>query len=246
MIGEGVHKEYRETAKNGGDILWHVTIKGRNELTPGISLHMSLKVFEDKKDMDVEELKRKVKEFDIQTPDPSKLKFSTTIFTSERDGLKYYMLLIDGSDKAYEDFYNSLRHCGTVYKKFLPHITIDKELYDTINEDGLLPEEIKFQTLTIEAGAGNTVYEFDKSERISVEVLKEAALFTDFKDSMVLMMPTSVFENWLNDNPKQRHEILIKHEERVRFHFADEEAVKYALKHGVPQTYEFLRKKKCS
>ena len=61
MIGEGVHNIYKERAEKGGDILWHVTIKGRKELTEGIPLHMSLKVFEDKKDMDIEELKRKAR-----------------------------------------------------------------------------------------------------------------------------------------------------------------------------------------
>ena len=246
MIGDGVHNIYKERAAKGGDILWHVTIKGRKELTEGIQLHMSLKVFEDKKDMDIKELKAKVEEFDIQTPRPEKLTFKTTIFTSDRDGKKYYMLLISGTDKAYADFYDSLKHCGTVYKKFMPHITIDKELYDLINKEGLSPEEIKFDTLTIEAGAGNTVHEFDKSERIDSGVLKEAAYYTDLKNTFAVMMPTEIFENWLKDNPGKREEILIKHEERVRFHFADEESIKYALKHGVSQTYEFLRKKKCS
>jgi hypothetical protein len=245
MIGEGVHKEYKETAKNGGDILWHVTIKGQKELTQGIHLHMSLKVFEDKKDMDIEELKRKVKEFDIKTPDPRKLRFRTTIFTSQRDGLKYYMLLIDGSDKAYEDFYDSLKHCGTVYKKFMPHITIDKVLYEKINKEGLKPEEIEFQELTIEAGAGNTIYEFEKSEQF-VPIMKETAFYTDLRNSVAISLPTENFKNWLQDNPQHKSELLAKHEERVRFHFGTEEVAKYALEHGIAKTYEFLRKNKCN
>jgi hypothetical protein len=167
-VGEGVHDVYKERARKGGDVLWHVVIKGQKELAHGIPLHMSLKVFEDSKDMNMDEIKTKVKEFNIHTPDPKKLKFWTKIFTSERDGKQYYMLMVDGCDKAYEEFYNSMKHCGTVYKRFMSHVTIDKGLYDKINEDGLKPEEVEFDSLTIEKGAGNTVHRFEESLEKSV------------------------------------------------------------------------------
>lgn len=248
MIGEGVHNIYKERAQKGGDILWHVTIKGRRELAKGIPLHMSLKVFEDKKDMDIEELKRKVKEFSIKTPDPKKLSFKTTIFTSERDGKKYYMLLIEGADKEYGEFYESLKHCGTVYKKFMPHITIDKDLYEQINENGLKSDEIHFDALTIEAGSGNTVFEFkdlEKSENF-VQIMKDAAFYTDLRDSAIIALPNNLFKNWLQDNPESKMEIFAKHEDRVRFHFGTEEIAKYAIQHGIDKAYEFLRKNKCN
>lgn len=163
-LGEGVHDVYKERARMGGDVLWHCTIRGQSELTDGIPLHMSLKVFNDKKDMDMAEIKKKVKELDIKTPDPKKLKFSTKIFTSEVDGKKYYMLMIDGVDENYAQFYNEMKHCGTVYKSFMPHVTIDQNLFDSINERPLEASEIVFSDLTIEEGAGNTVHEFGKSE----------------------------------------------------------------------------------
>lgn len=248
MIGEGVHNIYKERAAKGGDILWHVSIKGRKELTKGIPLHMSLKVFEDKKEMDVEELKRKVEEFKIRTPDPKKLKFKTTIFTSDRDGKQYFMLLIEGADKSYGDFYESLKHCGTVYKKFMPHITIDKELYEQINNDGLKAEEIHFEPLTIEAGSGNTVFEFSELEKSEnfIQIMKEAAFYTDLRDSAIIALPDNMFKNWLEDNQDSKKQILAKHEDRVRFHFGTEEVAKYAIQHGITKAYEFLRKNKCS
>ena len=163
-LGEGVHDNYKQRASKGGDVLWHVTIKGQKELAPGIPLHMSLKVFEDKKDMDLDEIKEKIKKIDVQTPNPRDLTFKTTIFTSERDGKKYYMLLVNGTDKAYSDFYEDFKHTGTVYKKFMPHITLDKGLYDKINKEGLKPEEICFGELSVEHGTGNTIFSFKKSE----------------------------------------------------------------------------------
>lgn len=244
MLGEGVHNIYKERAAKGGDILWHVTIKGRKELTEGIHLHMSLKVFEDKKDMNMDEIKEKVKEFNIQTPDPKELAFKTTIFTSERDGKKYYMLLVDGTDKSYKDFYESLKHCGTVYKKFMAHITIDKDLYEEINKNGLKPEEIKFQDLTIEKGAGNTVHEFNKSEEFLSIVRETIELNIDFKKyETAVLLPDVFLSNYIEDRPGLEKQILKKHEERVYHHFSnDKELAAYAIKHGIKEAYALKRK----
>lgn len=243
MIGKGVHNIYKERAAKGGDILWHVTIKGQKELTEGIPLHMSLKVFEDKKDMDVKELKAKVSEFKIKTPNPETLTFKTTIFTSDRDGKKYYMLLVEGVDREYGQFYESLKHCGTVYKKFMPHITIDKDLYDRINRDGLKPSEVKFDDLTIEAGAGNTIHEFAKSENF-LQIMKETAFYTELRQTSVISLADSTFKNWLEDNAEYKRQIIEKHEERVKFHFGHSEITKYAIQNGIVKAYEFLRKNK--
>jgi len=246
MIGDGVHDVYKERAHKGGDVLWHVTIKGQKELTKGIPLHMSLKVFEDKKDMNLDEIKDKVKQFDIKTPNPEKLKFKTTIFTSDRDEKKYYMLTMEGTDKAYEDFYDSLKHCGTVYKKFIPHITIDKDLYDRINEEGLKPEEVMFEELTIEYGAGNTVHEFEKSENF-VSLVKETILLNcDLQKHLkVISLDSEFVFNYLQDNVDLKEQILRKHEDRIQHHFGDDkEALDFAMKHGIAEAYKFLNRRK--
>lgn len=238
-IGEGVHNIYKERASKGGDVLWHVTVKGQNELAPGIPLHMSLKVFEDKKDMDLDEIKRKVEEFDIRPPKPEKLSFKTTVFTSERDGIKYYMLLLEGTDKAYADFYESLKHCGTVYKKFMPHITIDKGLYDKINAEGIKAEEVMFGNLCIEAGAGNTIHAFNKSEKLNVireTILLNSELRAHFKS---LRLSDKILENYLQDNPSLEKEVMKKHEERLKVHFGDDQKlIRIALERGIEEAYK--------
>lgn len=244
-IGEGVHNVYKERAQKGGDILWHAKIKGQTELTEGIPLHMSLKVFEDKKDMNVQELKEKVKEFGIKTPDVSELKFKTTVFTSERDEKKYYMLLVEGTDKAYEDFYESLKHCGTVYKKFMPHITIDKGLYDKINEEGLKPEEVEFEELSIEHGAGNTIHEFKKS--LDIDTMKETiAIHVDLnaKHAKARFLAPIFFQNYLQDNQGLSEQILNKHEDRINHHFGnDTELIAIAWTKGIKEAYKLKDKK---
>lgn len=238
-IGEGVHDSYKERASKGGDILWHVTIKGQNELAPGIPLHMSLKVFADKNEMNMDEIKHKVEVFDIRPPKPEKLTFKTTIFTSEIDGKQHYMLMVHGTDKAYADFYEDFKHCGTVYKKFMPHITIDKGLYDKINEEGLKPEELVFTNLTIEAGAGNTIYAFNKSEQLNA--IREAVMLNgDFeKYSKIKMMNDSILVKYLQDNPGLEGEVLSKHGERIKAHFGDDlRLIQIAWNKGIKEAYK--------
>lgn len=242
-VGEGVHDIYKERARSGGDVLWHVTIKGQKELAEGIPLHMSLKVFADKKDMNLDEIKKKVKEFKIKTPNPADLKFKTTVFTSERDGKEYYMLLIEGVDDCYSRFYDSLKHCGTVYKKFMPHVTIDKGLYERINQEGLKPEEVSFKDLSIEHGAGNTVHEF-KSFGKSEDIRETIFLSSDLENyRKAVCLSDSFLTNYLQDNPGLEEAVIKKYEERLMVHFGNnQELIQIAWKDGIKKAYESLRK----
>lgn len=66
-----------------------------------------------------------------------------------------------------------MKHCGTVYDEFMSHITIDEGLYTKINEEGLKPEEVKFEPLTIEQGAGNTIHHFESEDMNKAENLEK-------------------------------------------------------------------------
>lgn len=236
-LGDGVHDSYKERAQQGGDILWHATIKGQTELAPGIPLHMSLKVFSDKKEMNLNEIKHKVELHDIRPPKPEKLSFKTTIFTSEFDGKQHYMLLIGGTDKAYSDFYEDFKHCGTVYKKFMPHITIDKGLYDKINEEGLKPEEVMFSNLTVEAGAGNTIYAFNKSETLNI-VRDMARFHSDTNSLRITMMDDFTLTKFLQDNPGMEQQALEKHGQRLKAHFGNDlRLIQIAWEKGLEAAY---------
>jgi hypothetical protein len=238
-LGEGVHDGYKQRASKGGDVLWHVTIKGQNELSPGIPLHMSLKVFESQKDMDMDEIKHKVALYDIRPPKPEKLSFKTTIFTSEKDGKDYYMLLVHGTDKEYSEFYDDMKHVGTVYKKFMPHITIDKGLYDKINDEGLKPEEVIFGNLCIEAGTGNTVYAFNKAERLSI-VREIVGMSIELKKSFrISHLNDELLNNYLQDHPSLEREVMKKHEERIKAHFGtDKKLIHIAWESGLREAYK--------
>ncbi len=155
---------YKEEAQKGFDVLFRVKIKGKTHLTDGIFLHMSLKIFKDKKEFDIEELKKIIKENDIVTPDSKDLEFEPTIFTSERNGQEYHMLVVKGLDDRYSKLYRMFKDVGTVYKKFMSHITINKEIYDDIEKNGIESKDVEFGQLLIEAGPGNTIAEFNKSE----------------------------------------------------------------------------------
>lgn len=162
--GVGVHQSYKDEAAKGCDVLFHVAIKGRHMLVDDIPLHMSIKIFKSMDEFDLDELKEYVKEHDISSPDPQCMIFKPIIFTSEVTGLKYYMLKIEGMPKKYEELYNKYKHVGNVYKQFMTHVTIDKEIYDDIKENGITADDIEFSHLVLEKGAGNTHHDFGKSE----------------------------------------------------------------------------------
>jgi 2'-5' RNA ligase len=164
-VGVGIPNSYRKDANQKADVLWKVKIKGRKFLVDDIPLHMSLRVFDylDKEDMS--EVKEKVRELKLRTPDPKRLTFKTTKFHSRHTHVDYYMLKVSGLHESCESFFNHFKHgYGFSHDKFMGHITIDKDLYDKINRDGLEPDEIEFSALSIEIGANNSVYEFDHKE----------------------------------------------------------------------------------
>jgi 2'-5' RNA ligase len=164
--GVGVPSSYKEQAKKGCDVLFCVTIKGRSTLVDDIPLHMSLKIFGDKKEFDLDEMKEYVEEHDICSPDPKDLTFKPIIFTAEQSKMDYYMLKIEGLPPKYKALYDHYGHVGNVYKNFMTHVTIDKKLYDDLKENGVTADDVEFGPLTLEHGANNPVHTFEKSEEM--------------------------------------------------------------------------------
>jgi len=162
--GVGVHQSYKDEAAKGCDVLFHVSIKGRHTLVDDIPLHMSIKIFKSLDEFDLDELKAYVKEHDISSPDPQCMIFKPIIFKSEYTGLEYYMLKIEGLPPKYKALYDKYDKVGNVYKQFMTHVTIDKEIYDDIKENGITADDIEFSHLVLEKGAGNTYHDFGKSE----------------------------------------------------------------------------------
>ena len=166
---------YKEEASKGYDVLFRVKIKGKSELTDGIPLHMSLKIFKDPKEFDIEKLKKIIKDNDIVAPNNQDLEFKPTIFTSERNGQEYHMLVIIGLDDRYGKLYREYKDVGITYRKFMPHITINKEIYDDIVANGIKADDVEFGELLIEAGPENTICSFSKSQDLE-KGIKQGAL----------------------------------------------------------------------
>jgi len=161
--GVGIPTDYKKEAHNKFDVLWKVKIKGRKTLVDDIPFHCSLRVFDNLKKEDIEKVKEKIKEYGIHTPDSKSLHFKPILFHSKHTHEDYYMLKIDGMSEACDKFFHHFKEgYGFSHPKFMAHITIDKALYDEINKDGLEPEEIEFDDLTIENGASNTIDTLEK------------------------------------------------------------------------------------
>lgn len=156
--GTGVGKEYKDSANNSANVMWRAKVKGRKMLADNIPLHMSLKTFDKPHELPIDEVKQKAQELGIQRPDPAKLKYEPTIFTSQRNGKTYYMLKLHGTDPSYDKFAEHFKGRGITYPNYMGHITIDKELHDQIKKEGIKPHEVEFSPLMIEHGANNPTH----------------------------------------------------------------------------------------
>lgn len=164
--GVGVPNDYKKEAHDKFDVLWKVRLKGRKFLVDDIPLHCSLRVFDKLDEKGKAEVKKQIEELGVHTPDPKDLKFKTTIFHSRHTHRDYYMLKIEGMSESCDKFFNHFKEgYGFSHPSFKAHITIDKELYDDINKEGLEPDEVEFDDLTIEAGAGNTIHHFEELDK---------------------------------------------------------------------------------
>ncbi len=156
---EKIQEDYKDKARTHVDILFRVKIKGREKLSEEIPLHMSLKIFEGMEDFTIKEVEEAVEKFGIVSPDPKKLTFKPIIFNTKEN--VYYMLKLEGIDDSYEKFYESFGKRGTVYEKFMAHITINEAMYNRFKENELKPEDVEFGPLIVEEGANNCVHTFD-------------------------------------------------------------------------------------
>lgn len=161
--GTGVPQEYKNKANSSANIMWRAKVKGRKVLADNIPLHMSLKTFDKAHELPHDEVANKVKELGIERPDPSKLQYEPTTFTSQRNGQTYYMLKLHGHDPSYDKFVEHFKGRGITYPNFMGHITIDKELHDQIQKEGIQPHEVEFSPLMIEHGADNPTHMFPDS-----------------------------------------------------------------------------------
>lgn len=156
--GTGVHDSYKKAAHEGANVMWRAKVKGRKTLVDDIPLHASLKTFNDQNDVPIDEIKQKAQELGLQRPDSSKLKYEATTHVSPRTNQTYYMLKLHGTDPAYQKFNDHFKGRGITYPSFMGHITIDKELHDQIQREGIQPHEVEFSPLMIEHGANNPTH----------------------------------------------------------------------------------------
>jgi len=158
--GTGVPESYKQAANSGGNVMWRASIKGRKSLSTGIPLHVSLKTFDKPEDLPIDEIQQKVKELNIQRPDPNKLQYEATTHVSPKTGQSYYMLKLHNHAPAHEAFNQHFNGRGISYPKYMQHITIDKELHDQIQKEGIGPGDVQFSPLMIEQGANNPTHIF--------------------------------------------------------------------------------------
>lgn len=161
---KGVQQSYKDVANSSANVMFRAKIKGHKELDAGIPLHMTVKTFDKPKEMPIDEIKSKAEELNIQRPNPHDLKYEPTMFTSKRNGNTYYMLKISGTHPSIQKLNEHFKGQGITHDDFMAHVTINKELYDKIKNEGLKPHEVEFSPLMIEHGAGNVTHIFQDNQ----------------------------------------------------------------------------------
>lgn len=162
--GKGVPASYKKIANSSVNVMWRAKVKGHKVLDGNIPLHTTLKTFDKPDEAPLDEVKQKVAELGIERPDPSGLKFEAVTHVSPRTGQTYYMLKMHGTHPAYDAFHEHFKGRGITYEKFMPHITINKEIYDQIKKEGIQPHEVEFSPLLVEHGADNATHIFPDSQ----------------------------------------------------------------------------------
>lgn len=141
-LSKAMDSQYVKDAHGGHTLLVPVTVAGQKELAPGIPHHITVKMFRKPGEpLDPEKMKRieaDLDRFKLTTPHPSQLRFEPDSFVSPRSGKTYYALKVHGMPKEYSEVYNHFKDIGVTFPEYLPHITIDKGMYDKI-QSGELP-----------------------------------------------------------------------------------------------------------
>src|ERR1700734_4131218 len=166
--GSGVPDSYKKDAHAGANVMWRAKVKGHKTLADDIPLHVSLKTFDKPGEVPIDEIHQKVKELGIQRPDPKKLTVKPEIFTSPRNGKSYYMLKLHNTDPSYKTFNDHFAGRGITHKNpdgnFMGHITVNKDIYDKVQKEGIKPEDLEFSPLMIEHGANNPTHLFPDNQ----------------------------------------------------------------------------------
>lgn len=246
---------YKGFALAGLDLMFPVKLKGKAK-RPDIKLmyHVTIMLFDVEKDTpeQVHEIAHKLA---LYPPDPKELTVKMATMKG-RTGYNLYNINLHGPEtKRLEELFNQFSSMGyhSGYK-FQAHITVDKETWDAFQkEDGKTAFEAGIEFLPAELRQGdklvvsydNKYNSLNKSE-IDMDTMKETILLNPGLGghSKAIVLPLSVFKNYLQDNPGLEQEILKKHEDRITHHFGEnKELSDFALKHGIKKTYEFMRKK---
>ncbi len=148
---------YKSIATSASNLMFPVSLYKQDTLDGNIPLHMTVKTFHPTDHIDITNLKSQVKAFDIKTPDPTSLHFKP--FLLSKSGTTYYLIKVTGLSNNLEALYNEYRDIGYTYDHFIPHFTVDKNMYDKVSLQGIVSSDIVFDPLVLAKGA-QIVYEF--------------------------------------------------------------------------------------
>ena len=154
-----IGEQYKNIARSHVNLLYPVSIGGRHRLVDEIPLHVSVKIFGEGGQIQPEEVFRRLQPYEqsLKQPiDASKLRIVPYKFTG-RTGELHHVLLLNGMPDHLSQIYHANRDIGFNYPQFLPHVTVDKAIWDKVNEGHLQPKDVGLEIHPPELRVGNQV-----------------------------------------------------------------------------------------
>ena len=154
-----ISAEYNQAAHSKLDLVYPVSINNRHILTTNVPFHMSVKIFGDSTPELSDEAFRRLAPHEAalkQPIDESKLHIMPYKFQGTSGDLNH-VLVIHGMPSHLNSIYDANQDIGKIYPEKFSHITVDKEIWDKVNEGHLQPNDIGLKFHPAELRSGNQV-----------------------------------------------------------------------------------------
>lgn len=195
-------------------LMFPVSINGKNkdEEGSGVDYHTTLKVIGSKPAHSHEQIQDVVNRYNLEPP--KDVEIEPHILNSHKGPV--HTLRIKNASKSWAHAHHDLSEENpSMYKQFVPHITVSKELHDKVKEENLTAKDIglKFHPLQYRVGA-DTVKEFTpipKATESFTKPTKLAASEVAMSDSKIKSLVETLKKNGHADLAEEiEREILVK------------------------------------
>ena len=161
-LSKATDQDYAKRASQSLTLLYPVLIGGEKYRNNGIIHHISIKPFGPSEEFHPDAKEQLISEIDKygfnQPLDAKKLRFIPHKLPAFGGG-SHHVLLVSGLPPQYHKFQRDMDHIGHKIDRYLPHVSVDKEMWERLNAKGsdLSASDVGFKAFPAELKDGNQV-----------------------------------------------------------------------------------------